>query len=102
MANAAKIKPTTEQIQVLNAAAAEYGYSVDADGRIIHPSGKPSSCTITMAPKCGASGRFMVSSTHRADGVAKPNAELLFSGHDLGVFLREYWFATKRRPAASD
>jgi hypothetical protein len=87
MAN--KHAPSPGQIETLNARAAEYGYGVDADGRILLSSGKLSSCRVV-----NHRGGIRVIA-HRESG-----ANTLWTGSDIGAFLEAFWYA-KRKPQAA-
>ncbi len=60
---------------------APYGFSLDAEGHIVSPTGKVTGVTITEKR-----GRLLCRDHAGA---------LLFSGHDLGRFLERFWFAER-------
>lgn len=84
------ISTNASRFAELNETAAQYGYGVDEDGRIILSSGKLSSATITPASTRAGSKRFKVVTNRPGRGEVT-----LFTGDDLGMFLERFWFARK-------
>lgn len=69
-------------IQAARAEAHEFGYRIDEDGMLVHPSGKTSRVRVEVA----RTGHLR---TITRDG------QLLWSGRKIGDFLRKFWLATR-------
>ncbi len=67
-------------MEELTADLAKYGYSLDSDNQIVHPSGGVSGATVWFAK----GGRLQVRNS---------NKDLLWSGPRIGNFLESFWFA---------
>lgn len=77
-------------IETARAQAEAYGYKIEDDGIIVHPTGKGSMVRIEIK----RSGRMYVRG--RASG------DVLWSGIDLGDFLSSFWFAKKTAAPSGD
>ncbi|MGL6224477.1 MAG: hypothetical protein ACRC6L_12940 [Steroidobacteraceae bacterium] len=77
-------------LQTARTQAEAYGYKIEDDGIIVHPTGKDSMVRVDIK----RSGRMYVRG--RASG------DVLWSGIELGDFLSSFWFAKKITPQGAD
>lgn len=81
---------TSSPLHMAKLQAEAYGYKIEDDGTIVHPTGKNSMVRVEIK----RSGRMYV----RGRGTG----DVLWSGGDLGDFLAAFWYAKRVQTATKD